>query len=1132
MKFGEGPPFSVAVCGHFSAGKSTLLNRLLGADLLPSSPVPTTANIMKIVSRPTSGLIAKANDGEERSFEGHIPWEELQSFARDGKYIRDIKLMLPLPYLPAGVTLSDTPGVDSTDESHEAYTTTELLATDAVIYVTDYNHVRSETNLRFLRQMQRENKPIVLVVNQIDKHDEKELPFSIFAHGLRDMLQRFGIHPVRLYFTSCHEEDHPYNELGKWVSEMRSWFYHAKSLKELSRERMVQSAVAGLKERLYLDREQETNAIEETLMARGFSKGDHQALRQAHECLSQLDEEEAEAVQHLRHQLDQFFKQTYLFPHETTELTKAWLESFKPSFKVGFFGSKKKKQEEQEHREKELIAELKRRWETEVRLYLSERLKKEPLNECLAHKAQEAIDTIPFHAEKPGWLRSFLTAGEKNDQYVYQLTAKMNQALMQTVKQTIEPLFIEIEEDFKKRTFQERSQLEEKLAHYEEVANIEAENEWKLKSIDKAIEQVCEYIPEKDQRYEDAISTCMERTPNLEGVSDHIEVTEQNEQNERVTPQFSMPLEDELIYEDDPLGDLFGLESMLLENNKNPYAEEARCRLLATIDKAKNHRYTFVMSGAFSAGKSTFLNALVKEEIMPVSPHPTTASLTIVRYPMNDYQHGDVSVRLKSEAALDAEIQDVAYECGYSFNLSRLKKAEGLSITKTNTLDEKQRLEYLRALQSGVKKEQYTFGQTYNMSLTEWQEIAAKEDHACLIEMSTVYFCSDITAEGWSLVDTPGVQSVNERHTRLAIEQIKEADAFFYLTYYHHAFSQADQSFIDKIRSIHPPDYMLINAADLAKDDRESRYVLKHVNEQLTQTGCQSTETFALSSKRALTSAGDKGFSDLSNHLEKVMKTKLQIKSKAKIQTQLQQLINELQSVIHTMERPLSERVKVAEKEKRNYRSMEPNFDKMKANDEEIHVWKGYVERRILLQMDDAFKTVVNAAAVYGNDKNERKNNLMKALETFLQKCEYIWSQEMDTLSRQVQESLEQSLKSMGITLQDFLTNEVEFNFLLVSLQPLVKARKCKKSFFFDGEYDAMKEEVFSLMKPHVRNRIEIAAEEMHKTRNRHVETVKEDVHQRMLEEKERQVERLQFLQSESPDIEGLKNEIQQLEQW
>ena len=36
--------YTLSFVGHFSAGKSTLINLLLEQDILPSSPVPTTSN--------------------------------------------------------------------------------------------------------------------------------------------------------------------------------------------------------------------------------------------------------------------------------------------------------------------------------------------------------------------------------------------------------------------------------------------------------------------------------------------------------------------------------------------------------------------------------------------------------------------------------------------------------------------------------------------------------------------------------------------------------------------------------------------------------------------------------------------------------------------------------------------------------------------------------------------------------------------------------------------------------------------------------------------------------------------------------------------------------------------------------
>ncbi|WJV28267.1 dynamin family protein [Rossellomorea sp. AcN35-11] len=41
----------LAFCGHFSAGKSTMINHLMGEEILPSSPIPTSANLVKGASR-------------------------------------------------------------------------------------------------------------------------------------------------------------------------------------------------------------------------------------------------------------------------------------------------------------------------------------------------------------------------------------------------------------------------------------------------------------------------------------------------------------------------------------------------------------------------------------------------------------------------------------------------------------------------------------------------------------------------------------------------------------------------------------------------------------------------------------------------------------------------------------------------------------------------------------------------------------------------------------------------------------------------------------------------------------------------------------------------------------------------
>src|SRR5699024_6648307 len=41
---------SISFVGHFSAGKSSFINAIMDEDILPQSPIPTSANIVRITS--------------------------------------------------------------------------------------------------------------------------------------------------------------------------------------------------------------------------------------------------------------------------------------------------------------------------------------------------------------------------------------------------------------------------------------------------------------------------------------------------------------------------------------------------------------------------------------------------------------------------------------------------------------------------------------------------------------------------------------------------------------------------------------------------------------------------------------------------------------------------------------------------------------------------------------------------------------------------------------------------------------------------------------------------------------------------------------------------------------------------
>jgi len=102
-------PPRVAVVGEFSAGKSTLINLLLGNYVLPTSVVPTTLvpTLLRHASRPQARLVMK--DGTSSP----VPFERLTTMVRAGDALdglQRIDIALPAARL-RNVEILDTPGL-------------------------------------------------------------------------------------------------------------------------------------------------------------------------------------------------------------------------------------------------------------------------------------------------------------------------------------------------------------------------------------------------------------------------------------------------------------------------------------------------------------------------------------------------------------------------------------------------------------------------------------------------------------------------------------------------------------------------------------------------------------------------------------------------------------------------------------------------------------------------------------------------------------------------------------------------------------------------------------------------------------------------------------------------------------
>ena len=109
----------------------------------------------------------------------------------------------------------DTPGVDSTDDAHAMSTESALHIADMVFYTMDYNHVQSELNFQFTKQLMKYNPNVYLIVNQIDKHRDQELSFEDFKQSVHNSFAAWGVTPKGIFFTSLREKDLPNNDFEK-----------------------------------------------------------------------------------------------------------------------------------------------------------------------------------------------------------------------------------------------------------------------------------------------------------------------------------------------------------------------------------------------------------------------------------------------------------------------------------------------------------------------------------------------------------------------------------------------------------------------------------------------------------------------------------------------------------------------------------------------------------------------------------------------------------------------------------------------------------------------------------------------------------------------------------------------------
>ncbi len=160
--------FLLVVVGEFNAGKSALMNALLGEKVLPEGVTPTTSRVT---------LVKWGEQVAEKVVD-----ESFSTYTH------------PLPLL-SELNFVDTPGTNAVIRRHERLTDEFVPRSDLVLFVTSADRPMTESERQFLERIRAWGKKVVMVLNKVDIFDSEAALDEVRRFVLRHAEDVLGFTP-------------------------------------------------------------------------------------------------------------------------------------------------------------------------------------------------------------------------------------------------------------------------------------------------------------------------------------------------------------------------------------------------------------------------------------------------------------------------------------------------------------------------------------------------------------------------------------------------------------------------------------------------------------------------------------------------------------------------------------------------------------------------------------------------------------------------------------------------------------------------------------------------------------------------------------------------------------------------
>lgn len=174
----------LAILGQFNRGKSTFINALIGFKLLPTSILPITSvptfisygNVLSCTIRflnnnPDLVITSSA----EAINETLTKYAAEENNPKNVLCVKDVEVSCPSELLENGTVLIDTPGFGSTYIHNTQSALNVLVECDAAVFLVSADPPMTQTEIEFLKQVNRYVPRIFFVLNKTDLLDVSEV---------------------------------------------------------------------------------------------------------------------------------------------------------------------------------------------------------------------------------------------------------------------------------------------------------------------------------------------------------------------------------------------------------------------------------------------------------------------------------------------------------------------------------------------------------------------------------------------------------------------------------------------------------------------------------------------------------------------------------------------------------------------------------------------------------------------------------------------------------------------------------------------------------------------------------------------------------------------------------------------